>query len=235
MEKELISLDRGIKGGERPTIFVLGGAKVDDSLRVAENVLSNGGADRVLLTGIVANVALAASGVDIGKANMDFIKSQGYADQIEKAKGILTKFKDKVGLPKDVALNDDKKRVEVSVSELNSDSLPINDIGLETIVDFTSEIENAKTVVLNGPAGVSEVDDFALGTHEIIKAAVKSEFSIIGGGHISAEVEHLGLSHRFSHISTGGGALIDYLSGVKLPGVESLRAAAKRYQEAKTL
>jgi phosphoglycerate kinase len=134
-----------------------------------------------------------------------------------------------------VALNDDKKRVEVSVSELNSDSLPINDIGLETIVDFTSEIENAKTVVLNGPAGVSEVDDFALGTHEIIKAAVKSEFSIIGGGHISAEVEHLGLSHRFSHISTGGGALIDYLSGVKLPGVESLRAAAKRYQEAKTL
>ena len=102
-------------------------------------------------------------------------------------------------------------------------------------MDFTSEIENAKTVVLNGPAGVSEVDDFALGTHEIIKAAVKSEFSIIGGGHISAEVEHLGLSHRFSHISTGGGALIDYLSGVKLPGVESLRAAAKRYQEAKTL
>jgi phosphoglycerate kinase len=233
MEKELTSLDRGIKGGERPSIFVLGGAKVDDSLRVTENVLANGGADRVLLTGVVANVALAASGVNIGKVNIDFIKSQGYEDQIKKAKDLLKKFKDKVGLPKDVALNDNKKRVEVPVSELNSDSLPINDIGLETIVDFTHEIENAKTVVLNGPAGVSEIDDFALGTHEIIKAAVKAEFSIIGGGHISAEVDHLGMQHLFSHISTGGGACIDYLAGVKLPGVEALKAAAKRYQEAK--
>jgi phosphoglycerate kinase len=235
MEKEILSLDRGVKGGERPTIFVLGGAKVDDSLRVAENVLAKGGADRVLLTGVVANVALAASGVNIGKSNLDFIKSQGYEDQIEKARGILSKFKDKVGLPIDVALNDNKKRVEVPVAELDSDSLPINDIGLETIVEFSSEIENAKTVVLNGPAGVSEVADFALGTHEIIRAAIKSEFSIIGGGHISAEVAHLGLEHRFSHISTGGGACIDYLAGVKLPGVEALKVAAKKYQEAKKL
>lgn len=233
MEKELISLERGIKGGERPSIFVLGGAKVDDSLRVAENVLTNGGADRVLLTGVVANAALAASGVNIGKVNLEFIKSQGYESQIEKAKCLLSKFRDKVGLPKDVALNENKKRVEVSVSELNSDSLPINDIGLETIVDFTKEIENAKTVVLNGPAGVSEIADFALGTHEIIKAATKSEFSIIGGGHITAEVAHLGLEHRFSHISTGGGACIDYLAGVKLPGVEALKSAAKIYMEAR--
>ncbi len=235
MEKEIVSLDRGVKGGESPTIFVLGGAKVDDSLRVSENVLAKGGADRVLLTGVIANVALAASGVDIGKANMDFIKSQGYENQIEKAKSILERFNGKVGLPKDVALNDNKKRVEVQVSELNSNSLPINDIGLETIVDFTNEIANAKTVILNGPAGVSEIADFALGTHEIIKAAIKSDFSIIGGGHISAEVSHLGLEHRFSHISTGGGACIDYLAGVKLPGVEALKAAAKKYQEAKKL
>ncbi|KKG11775.1 phosphoglycerate kinase [Methanosarcina sp. 2.H.T.1A.6] len=235
MEKELTSLDRGVKGGERPSIFVLGGAKVDDSLRVTENVLTNGGADRVLLTGVVANVGLAASGVNIGKANMDFIISQGYEDQIEKARGLLAKFEGRIGLPKDVALNDDKKRVEVHISELNSNSLPINDIGLETIVEFTNEIQNAKTVVLNGPAGVSEVDTFALGTHEIIKAAVKSDFSIIGGGHISVEVSHLGLEHRFSHISTGGGACIDYLAGEKLPGVEALKAAYNKYQEAKNL
>jgi phosphoglycerate kinase len=98
-------------------------------------------------------------------------------------------------------------------------------------VNFTKEIENAKTAVLNGPAGVSEIDEFALGTHEIIKAAVKSEFSIIGGGHITAEVDHLGLEHRFSHISTGGGACIDYLAGVKLPGVEALKVAARKYHE----
>ncbi len=159
-----------------------------------------GGADRVLLTGVVANVALAASGVNIGKANLDFIKSQGYEDQIERARGLLAKFEDKIGLPKDVALNDNKKRVEAPISELNSDSLPINDIGLETIVDYTNEIQNAKTVVLNGPAGgVSEIEDFALGTHEIIKAAIKSDFSIIGGGHISVEVAHLAGTPLFTH------------------------------------
>ncbi len=235
MEKELVSLERGIRGAERPSIFVLGGAKVDDSLRVAENVLTNGGADRVLFTGVVANAALAASGVNIGKVNIDFIKSQGYESQIEKARSLLAKFEDRIGLPKDVALNDNKKRVEVPISELDSDSLPINDIGLETIVDFAKEIENAKTVVLNGPAGVSEIAEFSLGTHEIIRAATKSGFSIIGGGHITAEVNHLGLEHRFSHISTGGGACIDYLAGMKLPGVEALKAAARIYLEAKKI
>ena len=235
MEKELVSLDKGIKGAARPCIFVLGGAKVDDSLRVAENVLKNGGADRVLFTGVVANAALAASGTNIGKVNLDFIKSQGYENQIDKARELLAKFEDKIGLPRDAALNDNKKRVEVPVSELNSDSLPINDIGIETIVDYTREIENAKTVVLNGPAGVFEIAEFALGTTEIIKAATKSEFSIAGGGHITAEVERLGLSHRFSHISTGGGAMIDYLAGIKLPGVEALKSAAKTYLDAKKI
>ncbi len=235
MEKEITSLDRGIKGGERPCIFVLGGAKVDDSLKVAKNVLSSGGADKVLFTGVVANVALEASGVNIGKINLEFIRSQGYEPQIDLARELLAKFEDRIGLPKDVALNDGKKRVEVQVSELGPDSLPINDLGLETIVEFSNEIENAKTVVLNGPAGVSEIENFALGTHEIIKAAVKSDFSIIGGGHISAEVTHLGLGDRFSHISTGGGACIDYLAGENLPGVEALKAAALKYQEAKEL
>ena len=97
MEKELVSLDRAIKGVERPSIFVLGGAKVDDSLRVAENVLVTGGADRVLFTGVVANrIAFAASGVNIGKVNMEFIKSQGYENQIEKAKSLLERFRDRI-------------------------------------------------------------------------------------------------------------------------------------------
>ncbi len=230
MEKEVISLDRGIKGGGAPCIFVLGGAKVDDSLKVAENVLSNGNADRVLLTGIVGNVMLSASGVDIGKVNMDFIESQGYIYLIEKGKKLIDKFNGKIGLPVDAALNDNGDRIEVPVDELSVNDLPVNDIGLETIVAFTKEIENAKTVVLNGPAGVSEIDEFALGTHEIIRSAARSEFSIIGGGHISAEVINMGLENRFSHLSTGGGACIDYLAGEKLPGIEALKDAALRYK-----
>ncbi len=230
MEKEITSLDRGIKGGERPCIFVLGGAKVDDSLKVAENVLMNGGADRVLVTGVVANVMLAASGVDIGSVNVDFIGSQGYADQIERAKQVLDRFKGKISLPIDVAFNDGGERIEVQVSELPDGNLPINDIGLETIVSFCEEIKNAKTVVLNGPAGLSEVEPFALGTHEIIKAAVNSEYSIAGGGHISAEVRNLGYEEKFSHLSTGGGACIDYLAGESLPGIEALKSSATRYR-----
>jgi len=230
MEKEVISLDKGIKGGGAPCIFVLGGAKVDDSLKVAENVLSNGNADRVLLTGIVGNVMLSASGVDIGKVNIDFIKSQGYIDLIENGKKLIDKFNGRIGLPMDAALNDNGNRIEVPVDELSKNDLPVYDIGLETIVKFTKEIENAKTVVLNGPAGVSEIDAFALGTHEIIRSAARSEFSIIGGGHISAEVINMGLENSFSHLSTGGGACIDYLAGEKLPGIEALKDAALRYK-----
>ena len=231
MEKEIISLDRGVKEGGSPCIFVLGGAKVDDSLKVAENVLSNSNADRVLLTGIVGNVMLAASGVDIGKINMDFIESQGYLDLIEQGKGLIEKYDGKIGLPVDVALNDNGTRIEVPVNELSKNDLPVNDIGLETIVAFTKEIKNAKTVVLNGPAGVSEIDEFALGTHEIIRSAAKSEFSIIGGGHISAEVINMGLENQFSHLSTGGGACIDYLAGEKLPGIEALKYVATRHEK----
>lgn len=231
MEKEIISLDKGVKEGGSPCIFVLGGAKVDDSLKVAENVLSNRNADRVLLTGIVGNVMLAASDVDIGKINMDFIESQGYLDLIEQGKGLIEKYDGKIGLPVDVALNDNGTRIEVPVNELSKNDLPVNDIGLETIVAFTKEIENAKTVVLNGPAGVSEIDEFALGTHEIIRSAAKSEFSIIGGGHISAEVINMGLENQFSHLSTGGGACIDYLAGEKLPGIEALKYVAARHEK----
>lgn len=230
MEKEILSLDRGIKGGARPCVFVLGGAKVDDSIKVAENVLTNEGADKVLLTGVVANVALAASGVDIGKVNMDFIESQGYTDQIAIAKDLLTKFNGRIILPLDVALNNGGKRQEVSINELPESNLPINDIGLETIVTFSKEIKNAKTVVLNGPAGLSEIEEFSLGTHEIIKAAVHSEYSIAGGGHISAEIRNLGYDDDFSHLSTGGGACIDYLAGQELPGVAALKKAAFDYK-----
>ncbi|WP_048902181.1 phosphoglycerate kinase [Methanohalophilus mahii] len=226
MEKEITSLDKGIKGGGRPCIFVLGGSKVDDSLMVAENVLSNGGADRVLVTGVVANVMLAASGFDIGKANKDFIESQGYLEQIDRAKQILDDFDGKVGLPVDVALNDNGSRVEVSIDEVGDSILSINDIGIETIVAFSREISQAGTVILNGPAGVSELDGFELGTYEIIKAATEADYSIAGGGHISAEVRNMGFDHSFSHISTGGGSCIDYLAGTPLSAIEALKKAA---------
>ncbi|MBW6516932.1 MAG: phosphoglycerate kinase [ANME-2 cluster archaeon] len=233
MEKEITSLSRGCEDNTRPCVYVLGGAKVDDSLKVTEHVLANKKADRVLLTGVVANIFLAAKGVDIGKPNMEFIRSQGYADLIPEAKQLLDRFNNHIGLPIDVALNKDGGRVEESIELLNTNhnsNLPIHDIGLETIVSFSKEIQNAQTVIMNGPAGVFENEIFSLGTMELIEAATKSGFSVIGGGHIAAALYKLGIEARIDHVSTGGGACLDFLAGEKLPGIEGLKESASRYR-----
>jgi len=230
MEKEIDSLNKGLSCSERPCVYVLGGTKVDDSIKVTKNVLERGCADRVLVTGVVANVFLAASGVNIGDANISFIDKQGYLPQIDIAKGLLKRFPENIGLPVDVALNKNDERIEEKISNLRLE-LPIHDIGIETMVKFSREISNAKTVVMNGPAGVFENEPFALGTRELIKAGSKSGFSVIGGGHIAAAAEQMGISDKFSHVSTGGGACIDFLAGEKLPGIEALKDAARKYRQ----
>ncbi|MCX9085244.1 MAG: phosphoglycerate kinase [Candidatus Methanoperedens sp.] len=230
MEKEIDSLNRGMSCGERPCIYVLGGAKVDDSINVTRNVLERGCADRVLVTGVVANVFLAAAGVNIGSSNISFIEKQGYLPQIDIARKLLAYYPKKIGLPVDVALNKGEERVEEKIADLKTE-YPIHDIGIETMVQFSREISNSKTVVMNGPAGVFENEKFALGTREIIKAGMKSGFSVIGGGHIAAAAEKMGASSKFSHVSTGGGACIDFLAGAKLPGIEALKDAAKKYRK----
>jgi len=230
MEKEIDSLNKGLSCSERPCVYVLGGTKVDDSIKVTKNVLERGCADRVLVTGVVANVFLAASGVNIGDVNIGFIDKQGYLPQIDIAKSLLKRFPENIGLPVDVALNKNDERIEEKISNLRPE-LPIHDIGIETMVKFSKEISNAKTVVMNGPAGVFEKEAFALGTHELIKAGSKSGFSVIGGGHIAAAAEQMGISDKFSHVSTGGGACIDFLAGEKLPGIEALKDAARKYRQ----
>ena len=230
MEKEIDSLNKGLSCSERPCVYVLGGTKVDDSIKVTKNVLERGCADRVLVTGVVANVFLAASGVNIGDANISFIDKQGYLPQIDIAKSLLKRFPENIGLPVDVALNKNDERIEEKISNLRPE-LPIHDIGIETMVKFSQEISDAKTVVMNGPAGVFENEPFALGTRELIKAGSKSGFSVIGGGHIAAAAEQMGISDKFSHVSTGGGACIDFLAGEKLPGIEALKDAARKYRQ----
>lgn len=230
MEKEIDSLNRGLSCNERPCVYVLGGTKVDDSIKVTKNVLEKGCADRVLVTGVVANVFLAASDVKIGSSNMGFIEKQGYLSQIDIARELLARFGNNIGLPVDVALNKNDERVEEKVRNLKTE-LPIHDIGIETMVKFSKEISSAKTVIMNGPSGVFEKEAFALGTHELIKAGTKSGFSVIGGGHIAAAAEQLGISNKFSHVSTGGGACIDFLAGEKLPGIEALKDAARRFRQ----
>jgi len=231
MDKEIESLDKGLHGSERPCVFALGGTKVDDSIKVTKNVLSRDGADAILVSGVVGTVFLMASGVDVGQTNVNFVEGQGYADQVDLARRLLADYPTKIVMPVDVAVDREGDRLDVAVDMIPPD-LSIADIGLETIVDFSRRLREANVVVMNGPAGMSEKEKFALGTFETLKAATGAGFSIAGGGHTVAAIEKLGIESKFSHVSMGGGASITYLSGDPLPGIEALKRAAERYRTA---
>ncbi len=231
MDKEIDALDKGLQGNEHPTVFALGGTKADDSIKVIQNVLSRGGADRVLTSGVVAMVFMMAAGMKVGEANHKFVADQEYLDQIPIAAQLLKDYSGKIAIPKDVALDKQGDRIETGIDKL-PDDLAIADIGLETIVDYCKELKEAKVTVLNGSAGIFEKEKFKLGTAELLKAATQSGYSIAGGGHTVAAIEQLGLEPKFSHVSIGGGASITYLSGDPLPGIEALKKAAERYRKA---
>ena len=231
MDKEIIALDKGLKGDEHPTIYSLGGTKADDSIKVIENVLRRGGADKILTSGVVATVFLMAAGINIGEANRKFVEDQEYLEQIPIAAKLLAEYPDKIAMPVDVALNKNGERIDVAVSALSND-LPIADIGLETIVDYSKELKDARVTVMNGPAGIFEQEKFKLGTSELLKASAESGYSIAGGGHSVAAIEQLGLEPKFSHVSMGGGACITYLSGEPLPGIEALKKYALKVRKA---
>jgi phosphoglycerate kinase len=230
MDREITALDKGLKGNEHPTIFALGGTKADDSIKVTKNVLSRGGADKVLVSGVVATVFLMAAGVDVGEVNRKFVEDQEYLDEIPVAAKLLKEYPGKIEMPKDLALNKESERMEIAVDKLPV-NLPIADIGLETIVQFSKELRDAKVTVLNGSAGIFEQEKFKLGTAELLKAATQSSYSIAGGGHTVAAIEQLDLEPQFSHVSIGGGASITYLSGDPLPGIEALKKAAAKARQ----
>ena len=222
MEKELTVIQDALDNVEHPCVFLLGGMKPDDSIDVMENVLSNGTADSILTTGIVGNIVLWASGADIGEVNRNFIISKGYEDMVAKSKDLIERFGDKVKYPIDVACEIDGQRVDIEYTEIPNES--IFDIGVKTIDYYAKEIRDAKYIFANGPAGVFEDPQFAMGTEDLINAMANSDgFSLIGGGHIAAATAGLGLEDQMSHLSSGGGACISMLAGKKLAAVEALK------------
>ena len=222
MEKELTVIQDALDNVEHPCVFLLGGMKPDDSIDVMENVLSNGTADSVLTTGIVGNIVLWASGADIGEVNKKFIIAKGYEDMVARSKDLIERFGDKVKYPIDVACQIDGNRVDIDSSEIPNES--IFDIGEKTIAFYAKEIRNAKYIFANGPAGVFEDPQFAMGTEDLINAMANSDgFTLIGGGHIAAATAGLGLGEYMSHLSSGGGACISMLAGKELAAVEALK------------
>jgi phosphoglycerate kinase len=226
MEKEVSTLSKVFKGAPRPVCMVLGGTKVDDSIDVARNVLDKGIADNVIVIGVVANVFLIAAGYNIGKPSTQLIAQLKYQAEIEKAKEILAQYRDRVILPTTVAVRENNRRVEYSASKIPEDT-PVLDIGMDSIHDFVGVLKKAGTVVFNGPAGLFEEPDFATGTYEMLKAASRVGFSVVGGGHTAVVIEKMGLERDFTHISTGGGACIEFLTGKVLPAVDALEQSKK--------
>jgi len=228
MEKEVSTLSRVLNDAPKPVTFVLGGTKVDDSLNVARNVLESGIADTVVFVGVVANVAMLAKGVDIGKPSMDLVRSLGYENEIGKVRDLIREYEERVVIPGYVAVRNGDERVECSIDEIPDDK-PILDLGLDSLPELGLIMKNSGTVVLNGPAGVFEKENFATGTYELIRAASGAEFSVVGGGHTAAVIEKMGIEDSFSHISTGGGACIEFLTGKKLPAVAALEESWLKY------
>jgi phosphoglycerate kinase len=221
MEREVSNLSRVFTGAPRPVTFVLGGTKVDDSIAVAANVLENGVADQVIVIGVVANVFLTAAGYDIGTPSADLIAQLKYTGEVAKAKALLDRFGDRILFPDQVAVREDGERVEYAVGSIPKEA-PVMDIGADALQTVNEAISSSGTVVVNGPAGVFEDQAFSIGTFEILRASSRVPFSVIGGGHTAAVVEQMGLEAAFTHISTGGGACIEFLTGKKLPAVAAL-------------
>jgi phosphoglycerate kinase len=224
LHRELEVLDSILHDPRRPFVAVLGGAKVADNIAIVERLMSI--CDAIVFGGGMANTLLAAQGFDVGKSLRD-------AD-LEPAKKIVREIEHEatkvdVHLPKDAivakTLAPDVDTREVDIDEVLPDDM-ILDIGAGTAMDYRGVILDAKTVLWNGPMGVFENDLFAAGTEAVGQAIVDSgAMSVVGGGDSAAAAHKLGFADKMTHISTGGGATLEYLEGKELPGVAALRVA----------
>jgi phosphoglycerate kinase len=227
MERELKSLSRALEKPEKPCVYVMGGAKADDSLEISKYVLGNGVADYVIVGGVTAQLFLAAKGVDLGKGNMAFLAKKELTGLIPGIQALLKQYPDQVVLPDDVALDVGGKRKEIAVSKLPSE-YSIFDIGAKTVERYAQLIAKAKSIVVSGPMGVYENKEFNYGTKKVFEAIADSKaFSLAGGGNTIAALQEYGLSKKMGYVSTAGGALIEFLMGKKLPGVVALENAVK--------
>jgi len=220
MMKEVESLEKALVNPQKPYVAILGGAKVSDKIGVIQNLLDK--VTTLLIGGGMAYTFLKAEGFQIGKSLVEEEQIRFSLNLLEKAKGKI-----KFLLPSD-HIAAERMDVQAKRAIVKNDKIPSDwvclDIGPETVKTFSEEIQSAQTIVWNGPMGVFEMGPFSQGTFAVAKAIAKSSaFSIVGGGDSVAAVNQAGVSDKISHISTGGGASLEFLEGKKLPGIEALR------------
>lgn len=226
-EKELTALQSVFDDPAHPAVFILGGAKFGDSIKVIDRLLRGGTADWVILVGLSANAFLTARGIDLGAPSIKFLESELTPETLEAAKLLFKERGERILLPFDVAVEIDGQRRDMMVGDLPID-VPIYDIGKFSASKFAKVLAPAKTIFMSGPAGLIEKEQFCLGTRELMSAMVHSKaFTLIGGGHTVGAAERFGLSEKFSYVSTAGGALESFILGKPLPAIEALKQCRK--------
>ena len=226
MEKEIDGLRIALHNPPQPYLSILGGAKADDSLRVAKNLIKKGFIDTVAFVGVAGNMMLWAAGHDIGEVNKNFIR-ENLGDEFENtwnyASNLISEHSDLLFLPSDLAIEVEDKRIPISLDDLPTE-FPIYDIGIQTLMDLRPIIKQASCILWNGPASYFELPKFAFGTIEILNMCSEADgITIIGGGHTSALVNQRGASKFMTHNSTGGGSTMSFLSGERMPVIEALK------------
>jgi phosphoglycerate kinase len=219
MERELDALNR-LREPMRPAVFIFGGAKPDDSIGILEHFLSEGKVDSVLACGVLGELFILASGKELGKT-LEYLREKKALEHLPKARELLEKYQGKILFPTDVAVDSGGKRKEIGIAALPSQQ-SIMDIGKKTVKLYGARIAAAKTVMMNGPAGVYEKPEFEYGTRALLEAIEKgSAFSVFGGGHTLSALDKFKIDKkRLGYVSLAGKALIEYLSGDELPGVK---------------
>lgn len=220
VEKEIDIMGKALENPEHPFVSILGGAKVSDKIGVIENLITK--VDTILIGGGMAYTFLKAQGKEIGKSLLEEDKIDLSLELIKKAENNGVE----IILPIDVVIADEiKDGAQTEIVDI--DSIPVDkealDIGPKTAEIFSSKIKNAKTVVWNGPMGVFEIKEFSNGTNKVAEALADSDaVTIVGGGDSALAIEKAGYKDKITHVSTGGGASLEFLEGKNLPGIESI-------------
>ncbi|OQY09009.1 MAG: phosphoglycerate kinase [Marinitoga sp. 4572_148] len=229
---EIKALTTVMEKPEKPSIFILGGLKVSDAFGMMKQVLENGTADKILTCGVTGIIMHMAQGKSFGKKQEKFIYDRSLNKFFEAAKEFMEKWGDKFINPVDFAYENNGERVEVNLEDLPIENALFLDIGTKTIELFKKEINNAKTIFVNGPAGAYDQNKiFEKGTYEIWNAiANSSAYSVVGGGDSVSAANKLvkDAEKKFGYICTAGGAMVRFLSGKELPLIKALKKAYKK-------
>ncbi|HMF33302.1 MAG TPA: phosphoglycerate kinase [Candidatus Lokiarchaeia archaeon] len=230
--KEMEALKKAFDNPERPLLMLVGGAKAIDKYKAVKNNIESKMADKVIVAGLTATLLYEGEGKMLGDKNRSVIDKD-----LDKAGPAVLQFMHKYGekviLPVDFAVEQDGERVEISMEETVNINAPIMDIGPQTLAMFKDEIANARTIIANGPPGVFEKEMFATSTNELIDAmctaTANGAYTVIGGGEFGEAAEKSGRASEISWISTGGGAMLEFMAGKWLPLFVALERSASKF------